>query len=585
MSNPAEEASVECLNQVMDVLKEGKNFLLEAGAGAGKTYTLIEALKFLIAEKETQLISSNGRIACITYTNVAKDEIRSRTDNHPAVLSETIHAFCWSLIKDFQKNLKIFIPGLSDNWKDRCDQTGDIGSHKVVYNLGFPKITDEEIFLHHDDVIKLMTQLLADKKFVMILKSRFPVILIDEYQDTNIELAKAMVENLVESDDGPVMGFFGDHWQKIFGSRSVGLITASAGKLTVIGKKANFRSDKLIVKALNRLRPELPQHEKDPESTGQISVFDSENFSGERRTDRNWKDDLPAEVAHSYLQEVIAKLKMRDWSFEQGKTKILMLTNNILAAEQGYSGLISVFPENDDLLKKNNPYIAYLVDVIEPACLAYSNKKYGEMFKCLNIHAPKIRKFDDKQTWTDSLNELMKARDNETIGDVLEVLKRTKRPRLPEKLLEREAKFEELKVKPKENFEEKESKDFAFQNAFRKIPYNEVKLVEQFIEEKTLFSTQHGVKGAQFENVLIVLGCGWNHYNWNQMLEFMNNGVPEDKIDTFERWRNLFYVACSRPKKRLALLFTQKISKDSKAALERIFKVNVESFELDTVIE
>lgn len=585
MSNPAEEASVECLNQVMSVLKEGKNFLLEAGAGAGKTYTLVEALKFMIAEKEKELISSNGRIACITYTNVAKDEIRSRTDNHPAVLSETIHAFCWSLIKDFQKDLRIFVPGLSDNWKERCDQTGNIGSHKVVYNLGFPKITDSEIYLHHDDVIKSMTKLLADEKFVMILKSRFPVILIDEYQDTNIELAKAMVENLVESDNGPLMGFFGDHWQKIFGSRSVGLITASDGKLTVIGKKANFRSDKLIVYALNRLRPELPQHEKDPESTGQISVFDSEKFDGERRTDRNWRDDLPAEVAHSYLQETIAKLKTKDWSFEQGKTKILMLTNNILAAEQGYSDLMSLFPENDDLLKKNNHYISYLIDVVEPACLAYSKKKYGEMFKCLNIHAPKIRKFEDKQIWSSSLNELMEARDNKTIGDVIEVLKRTKRPRLPEKLLEREARFEELKLKQRENLEDRERRDLDFQNAFREIPYNELKLVEQFIEEKTLFSTQHGVKGAQFENVLIVFGCGWNHYNWNQMLEFMNNGVPEDKRDTFERWRNLFYVACSRPKKRLALLFTQKISEDSKASLGKIFEVNVESLELATVSE
>ncbi|MFH0784307.1 MAG: hypothetical protein V2B20_20450, partial [Pseudomonadota bacterium] len=36
--------------------------------------------------------------------------------------------------------------------------------------------------------------------------------------------------------------------------------------------------------------------------------------------------------------------------------------------------------------------------------------------------------------------------------------------------------------------------------------------------------------------------------------------IPSKRQSAFERNRNLFYVACSRPKKRLALLFTQKLS-------------------------
>jgi len=97
--NPAEEASVACLNKVLETLKAGKSFRLEAGAGAGKTYTLIKALKFLIDADGQRFLKANKRIACITYTNVAKDEIRSRTDNHPVIYAETIHAFCWELIK------------------------------------------------------------------------------------------------------------------------------------------------------------------------------------------------------------------------------------------------------------------------------------------------------------------------------------------------------------------------------------------------------------------------------------------------------------------------------------------------------
>lgn len=40
--------------------------------------------------------------------------------------------------------------------------------------------------------------------------------------------------------------------------------------------------------------------------------------------------------------------------------------------------------------------------------------------------------------------------------------------------------------------------------------------------KQTSFATQHSVKGAEFENVLVVLGGGWNHYNWPLLLELIN---------------------------------------------------------------
>jgi DNA helicase-2/ATP-dependent DNA helicase PcrA len=47
----------------------------------------------------------------------------------------------------------------------------------------------------------------------------------------------------------------------------------------------------------------------------------------------------------------------------------------------------------------------------------------------------------------------------------------------------------------------------------------------------------------------------------------MDAGPPADKQEFFENNRNLFYVACSRPKVRLALLFTQTLSAN---AMEKI---------------
>ncbi len=78
-------------------------------------------------------------------------------------------------------------------------------------------------------------------------------------------------------------------------------------------------------------------------------------------------------------------------------------------------------------------------------------------------------------------------------------------------------------------------------------------------------------KGAEFENVLVIVGRGWNKYNFAQMLEWIDAGPPAERREFFESNRNLFYVACSRPKTRLALLFTQVLSAAAMAKLTNWF--------------
>jgi DNA helicase-2/ATP-dependent DNA helicase PcrA len=86
-------------------------FRLEAGAGAGKTYSLDKALRRLIDRRGAEL-RRGQQVGCITYTNVAKDEIISRIQAHPAVRPETIHGFCWSILQDFQSTLARLCPVL-----------------------------------------------------------------------------------------------------------------------------------------------------------------------------------------------------------------------------------------------------------------------------------------------------------------------------------------------------------------------------------------------------------------------------------------------------------------------------------------
>src|SRR3546814_21139653 len=91
--------------------------------------------------------------------------------------------------------------------------------------------------------------------------------------------------------------------------------------------------------------------------------------------------------------------------------------------------------------------------------------------------------------------------------------------------------------------------------------------LDRFIDGQTPFATKHGVKGAEFENVLVVVGRGWNKYNVAQMLEWIDAGPQPDKLEFFENNRNLFYVACSRHQVSLALLFTQVLTATAMATL------------------
>lgn len=85
--SPAEKASEEALKNLRYCIDNNLCFRLEAGAGAGKTYSLIESIKHLISTQANSLLIKNQRIACITYTNVAKTEIKDRTDNHPVIFA------------------------------------------------------------------------------------------------------------------------------------------------------------------------------------------------------------------------------------------------------------------------------------------------------------------------------------------------------------------------------------------------------------------------------------------------------------------------------------------------------------------
>jgi len=86
--------------------KSPKSFFLFAGAGSGKTRSLVGALDHLRGLVGKSLRMRGQRVAVITYTKAARDEIVRRTQFDPVIAVSTIHSFAWTLIEGFNHDIR-----------------------------------------------------------------------------------------------------------------------------------------------------------------------------------------------------------------------------------------------------------------------------------------------------------------------------------------------------------------------------------------------------------------------------------------------------------------------------------------------
>lgn len=94
---------IEQIQQIIDdnqnPKKDFKNFVLQGGAGSGKTESLKQILEYITENYPDK------KGVCITLTNVAVDEIKARVGEKSNFLVKTIHSFLNDLIKDYKKNI------------------------------------------------------------------------------------------------------------------------------------------------------------------------------------------------------------------------------------------------------------------------------------------------------------------------------------------------------------------------------------------------------------------------------------------------------------------------------------------------
>lgn len=105
ISQKNRDAENAIFKQIQESIDTNTSFVFDAGAGAGKTYTLIQSLRHILLKYGNSLKTHNQKVRCVTYTNVAAQEIKDRLGNTNLVIVSTIHDFLWEEIKKYQREL------------------------------------------------------------------------------------------------------------------------------------------------------------------------------------------------------------------------------------------------------------------------------------------------------------------------------------------------------------------------------------------------------------------------------------------------------------------------------------------------
>lgn len=520
--------------QIISVLQQGKNFRVEAGAGSGKTYSLNKVIEWIQDHKWNEYRRKNQNVVCITYTNAAVDVIAERLSSDSFILPSTIHSFAWNAIKQYQS----FLLKIIEENENLQPREGDFSKIiQVQYTLGHRYQENGVLYLFHEDVITLFSALLDNAKFRRMFMDRFPLILIDEYQDSFKPIMDKFIEYFIAKETGPQFGFFGDAWQTIYQSnKACGLIEHE--NIVEIKKVSNFRSATRIVDLLNDIRPELPQFSAMDDFAGEVVVVTCDDYVGERRTDRNFKGDLPAEELKKRLTNLTEHIKTKHIP-DKESLKVLMITHKVLASQQGYEKLLNII--DNGLRDKEDIFLMFFMEMVEPIYRALEETDMQLLFDTLKLKRYPIQTKSDKEKWKVFYEQLTQVRRQKTV-DVLKVVIESELIPVPQNISAYYGMYFSVP-------------DVCYCNTtikeFLDLEYEQFLAAINFLYPEAEFSTEHGVKGEEYDNVIFVISKGWNQYQFETYAPMIKNGYPQDKEAAYIRNRNLFYVCCSRPKKRL----------------------------------
>lgn len=557
---PEVQRAIECI-------RDKKNFIMEGGAGSGKTRSLSEVIG------EIGQRYPDRRILCITYTNNAVNEIINRVNVKNIVVS-TIHKFLWNLIKQFQDEIKWALNELIKEELINKNIPENFDARKLEKITYDDYVSWNRGVISHNEILSIAKKLFDTKpKLSKIVEGIYSYIFIDEYQDTDRNVVEMFLKNL--NNEKVVIGFFGDSMQAIY-DRGIGDLNDY--NLDRIEKKKNWRNPNAVIKVGNNLRIDKMQQE-----SGKTN-----NIEGKALFFYGKSEELLKQ--HPRYQE----LKLSDDDFKR-----LQLTKKSIASAVGFPNLYELYSDDEIIklvnkIKDNNVIVenTTLIEVVKNYCKKrdrwkfkkesykrFEHKNFKELINQKinrdsllsfdgNLSSPNLNR-DEIIKYLDRIYEIITLYEDGKIGEFLTKSKmkigsisdKNKISESMRKLLDGvnddnicigsvvELAKEELEIKTGDNFDKfiKEEGQYLWER-IKEIPFKEYKKSIEYLEKKTPYATQHSVKGSEYDNVFVMLESSWQKYSFDGMM-------LEDGEEPSKRALKLFYVCCTRAQKNLVVFY------------------------------
>lgn len=569
------------------------SFTMIAGAGAGKTTSLVKALARTLDAHGPSLLARGQQIACITYTVVAAEEIHADVEKNELVHVSTIHSFLWMIIKPFERDihkwviekLKADIAELiakreeftprtrpetrAKNEEDARRREQQLKAAKTITSWSYSTGADyARGVIGHEDVLKMTTQtVLAKPLLAKIVASRFPFIFVDESQDTMREVVDCLKHIQSVANGALCVGFFGDPMQAIFmrGVRHID-VDASWLKLT---KQENYRSSARVLALVNNIRAaddEVQQILGNPavQVEGHADLF-----------------VLPAdEDRTAHLDVVRAWLDKRDgdrtWTDDDPLTgaKLLVMMHEMAADRLGFGELHTAFrtkgvpSEMRDAFEDGSAWpLTPILKLVMPAVDAFNGGR--SLVPLLRTFSPALSDaaigtgdprpaLQRAATVVASLAELVRDGGPGSIGQVLTAAGSSGLAELDPRL------SSYLNVDASSAAAVLSESETVLLDAVTQCDVRQLPSYIRYVERQSPYSTHHGTKGTEYPRVLVVIddeaSKKFPGYSYGKLLGLAplsdtDRKNQEQGVETvIERTRRLLYVCCSRAIESVAVV-------------------------------
>ncbi|MDB5320073.1 MAG: hypothetical protein JWN40_1704 [Phycisphaerales bacterium] len=590
-----------------------RSFFLFAGAGSGKTGSLVTALRSVRKQSGARLRLAGRRIGVITYTNAACDEIIRRLDHDPLFGVSTIHSFVWDLIQGFNTDIRVWLtanlpkeiaelqeeirkgrPGtkaaLERPRKLRAKQKRleSLPSiRRFIYSPTGENQTRDS--LNHSEVIKICADFLERKVLLQkLLIDRFPILLIDESQDTNKLLMGSLLTVQKANPDQFGLGLFGDMMQRIYADGKVDLDTDLPGDWAKPSKVMNHRCPHRVVRLINKIRASVDhqvQHARSDAREGWARLFIAVNSADRALTENRVRARMVTTTVDPLWEQL-------------DQVKTLILEHHMAAARlmffDMFEPLYKVESFRTALLDGSLPCLRLFSELVLPSLKA---KRAGSEFSAAALvrkWSPLLREDSLKAAGADQRVQLAAASagltalvnmcsgaDCPTFRDVLRRVAAHKLFDIPETL------DPFCTVEPAEISEDGESDEdgegsgtpLAAIRNFLETRFGQIEPYALYVGDKSAFGTHQGVKGLEFPRVLVVMddatmrGFSFGYDKLFGAKAKTKSDSENERAGTetgIDRTRRLFYVTCSRAKESLAIIaYTSDTAKVKRHALEQ----------------